>query len=112
MVCYNMGTETQRAKGNGILATMKGWAKEMTIGTTEKCCQENEYGRLQAEYQTAVDAYSASLLYAIMIKEVEGKVSDEIEREVHEARRNMGWARYKLNAYRRKHIIPEDWNCR
>lgn len=32
MVCYNMGTETQRAKRNGILATKKGWAKEMPTG--------------------------------------------------------------------------------
>ena len=27
-----MGTETQRAKHNGILATKKGWAKEMPTG--------------------------------------------------------------------------------
>lgn len=58
----------------------------MTIKTLDSrdqdCDQDCEFKRLEAEYQTAVDAYSASLLYAIMTKEVEGKVSDEIAREV------------------------------
>ena len=83
---------------------MKGWAKEMTIGTAEKCCQENEYGRLQAEYQTSVDAYRVILMYAQATEEVTGKQSDEFTRAVFKARREMDAARGALNDYRRKFI--------
>jgi hypothetical protein len=78
--------------------------KEMTIGTAEKCCQENEYGRLQAEYQTAVDAYRVILMYAQATEEVTGKQSDEFTRAVFKARREMDAARGALNDYRRKFI--------
>lgn len=70
----------------------------------EKCCQENEYGRLQAEYQKAVDAYRVILMYAQANEEVTGKQSDEFTRAVFKARREMDAARGALNDYRRKFI--------
>ena len=76
----------------------------MTTGTTEKCCQENEYGRLQAEYQKTVDAYRVILMYAQATEEVTGKQSDELTHAVFKARREMDAARGELNEYRRKFI--------
>lgn len=70
----------------------------------EKCCQENEYGRLQAEYQKAVNAYRVILMYAQAYEEVTGKQSDEFTRAVFKARREMDAARGALNDYRRKFI--------
>ena len=50
MVCYNMGTETQRAKHNGILATKKGWAKEMNVVRIRWLVQQNfQAEQLEAE---------------------------------------------------------------
>ena len=76
----------------------------MTIGTTAKCCQGNEYERLQAEYQTAVDAYRVILMYAQATEEVTGKQSDEFTRAVFKTRREMDAARGALNEYKRKFI--------
>lgn len=99
-----MGTETQRAKHNGILATKKGWAKEMAVETMPSCDQDCTYKRLEAEYQTAVDAYRVILMYAQATEEVTGKQSDEFTRAVFKARREMDAARGALNDYRRKFI--------
>lgn len=69
----------------------------------EKCCQENEYGRLQAEYQKAVNAYRVILMYAQANEEVTGKRSDEFTRAVFQARRDVDRKRDALHSYIREH---------
>lgn len=75
----------------------------MTVETTPSCGKDCTYKRLEAEYQTAVDAYRVILMYAQATEEVTGKQSDEFTRAVFKARREMDAARGALNSYMREH---------
>ena len=66
------------------------------------CDKESVYKRLEAEYQTAVDAYRTILMYEKITTEVTGSKHDEFTKAVFQARRDMEKARGALNAYIRK----------
>lgn len=75
----------------------------MAVETMPSCDQDCTYKRLEAEYQTAVNAYRVILMYAQATEEVTGKRSDEFTRAVFQARRDMDRKRGALHSYIREH---------
>ena len=86
------------------------WSGEPMSKTQKQCEQESAYKRLEAEYQSAIDAYSVIRMHAQIAKDVTGRVPDELDKILSQAEHRKEKAREALIAYTRKNVQFENWN--
>jgi hypothetical protein len=78
--------------------------------TPTQCEQESAYKRLEAEYQSAIDAYGVIRMHAQIAEDVIGRVPDELEQILSQAEHRKEKARESLLVYTSE--ISNDWRAK
>lgn len=86
------------------------WSGEPMSKTPTQCEQESAYKRLEAEYQSAIDAYGDIRVHARIAEEVFGRVPDELEQILSQAEHRKEKARESLLVYTSE--ISNDWRAK
>lgn len=86
------------------------WSGEPMSKTPTQCEQESAYKRLEAEYQSAIDAYGVVRMHARIAEKVFGRVPDELEQILSQAEHRKEKARESLLVYTSE--ISNDWRAK